>query len=35
MVATTTGKGWLDAGSLSAFEYTVEGDSAIVSMQYS
>jgi uncharacterized membrane protein len=35
LVATTTGRGWLDAGSLSAFEYIAGGDSAIVSMQYS
>ena len=35
LVATTTGRGWLDPGSLSAFEYIAEGDSAIVSMQYS
>ncbi|GAB3324768.1 alpha/beta-hydrolase family protein [Geodermatophilus aquaeductus] len=34
-VATTTGRGWLDAGSLSAFEYIAGGDSALVSMQYS
>jgi uncharacterized membrane protein len=35
LVATTTGRGWLDAGSLSAFEYIARGDSALVSMQYS
>ncbi|SEO61886.1 alpha/beta hydrolase [Trujillonella endophytica] len=35
LVATTTGRGWLDAGSLSAFEYIAGGDSAVVAMQYS
>jgi uncharacterized membrane protein len=35
LVATTTGSGWLDAGTLSAFEYVAAGDSAVVSMQYS
>jgi uncharacterized membrane protein len=35
LVATSTGRGWLDPGSLSAFEYVAGGDSAIVSMQYS
>jgi uncharacterized membrane protein len=35
LVATTTGRGWLDAGALSAFEYIAGGDSALVSMQYS
>ena len=35
VVATTTGRGWLDAGSLSAFEYIAAGDSAVVAMQYS
>jgi uncharacterized membrane protein len=35
MVATTTGRGWLDAGSLSAYEYIAAGNSAIVAMQYS
>jgi uncharacterized membrane protein len=35
LVATTTGRGWLDAGSLSAFEYIARGDSALVSIQYS
>jgi uncharacterized membrane protein len=35
VVATTTGSGWLDAGSLSAFEYMAGGDSAVVAMQYS
>ncbi|MFW3170955.1 alpha/beta hydrolase [Geodermatophilus sp. CPCC 206100] len=35
LVATTTGRGWLDAGSLTAFEYLAGGDSAVVAMQYS
>ncbi len=35
LVATTTGRGWLDAGTLSAFEYIAEGDTALVAMQYS
>jgi uncharacterized membrane protein len=35
LVATTTGRGWLDAGSMTAFEYVADGDSAIVAMQYS
>lgn len=35
LVATTTGQGWLDAGSMAAFEYIAAGDSAIVAMQYS
>ncbi|NEK57992.1 hypothetical protein GCU56_08920 [Geodermatophilus sabuli] len=35
MVATTTGRGWLDAGSLAAFEYIAAGNSAVVAMQYS
>jgi uncharacterized membrane protein len=35
LVATTTGSGWLDAGTLSAFEYIAGGDSALVAMQYS
>ena len=35
LVATTTGRGWLDAGTLSAFEYIAGGDSALVAMQYS
>jgi uncharacterized membrane protein len=35
LVATTTGTGWLDEGSVGAFEYIAAGDSAIVSMQYS
>ncbi|MFP4233420.1 MAG: alpha/beta hydrolase [Nitriliruptoraceae bacterium] len=35
MVATTTGTGWLDPGTMAAFEYLAEGDSAIITMQYS
>ncbi|WP_201440408.1 alpha/beta hydrolase [Saccharothrix sp. 6-C] len=35
LVATTTGRGWLDAGTMAAFEYIAGGDSAIVAMQYS
>jgi uncharacterized membrane protein len=35
LVATTTGRGWLDAGSMSALEYIAGGDSAMVAMQYS
>jgi uncharacterized membrane protein len=35
LVATTTGRGWLDAGALTSFEYIAGGDSAIVAMQYS
>lgn len=35
MVATSTGSGWLDPGSVDAFEYITGGDSAIVGMQYS
>jgi uncharacterized membrane protein len=35
LVATTTGRGWLDAGTMSAFEYIAGGDSAIVALQYS
>ena len=35
LVATTTGQGWLDAGSMAAFDYIAGGDSAIVAMQYS
>ena len=35
LVATTTGRGWLDAGALAAFEYIAGGDSAVVAMQYS
>jgi uncharacterized membrane protein len=35
LVATTTGTGWLDPGTMAAFEYLTEGDAAIVTMQYS
>jgi uncharacterized membrane protein len=35
LIATTTGRGWLDPGTMSAFEYIAGGDSAIVTMQYS
>ncbi|WP_448611876.1 alpha/beta hydrolase [Geodermatophilus sp. URMC 60] len=35
LAATTTGRGWLDAGSLAAFEYIAGGNSAVVAMQYS
>jgi uncharacterized membrane protein len=35
LVATTTGTGWLDPGSMDSFEYIARGDSAIVGMQYS
>jgi uncharacterized membrane protein len=35
LVATTTGTGWLDPGTMAAFEYLTDGDSAIVTMQYS
>ncbi|MGQ0577089.1 MAG: alpha/beta hydrolase [Pseudonocardia sp.] len=35
LVATSTGTGWLEPGSMAAFEYLSGGDSAIVSMQYS
>ena len=35
MVATTTGSGWVEPGSVDAFEYLANGDSAIVAMQYS
>jgi uncharacterized membrane protein len=35
LVATTTGSGWLDSGSIDSFEYLTGGDSAIVAMQYS
>jgi uncharacterized membrane protein len=35
LVATTTGTGWLDPGTMAAFEYLADGDSAIVTMQYS
>jgi uncharacterized membrane protein len=35
LVTTTTGTGWLDPGSMAAFEYIAGGDSAIVGLQYS
>jgi len=35
LVATTTGTGWLDPGTMAAFEYLTDGDAAIVTMQYS
>jgi uncharacterized membrane protein len=35
LVATTTGTGWLDPGTMAAFEHLADGDSAIVTMQYS
>jgi uncharacterized membrane protein len=35
LVATTTGTGWLDPGSMASFEYLTRGDSAVVTMQYS
>jgi uncharacterized membrane protein len=35
LVTTSTGTGWLDPGSMAAFEYLAAGDSAIVGMQYS
>ncbi|TVR35650.1 MAG: hypothetical protein EA388_06450 [Nitriliruptor sp.] len=35
LVATTTGTGWLDPGTMASFEYLTRGDSAIVTMQYS
>jgi uncharacterized membrane protein len=35
LVTTTTGTGWLDPGSMAAFEYVAGGDSAIVGLQYS
>ncbi len=35
MVATTTGTGWVDPGSVDTFEYLTGGDSATVAMQYS
>lgn len=34
-VATTTGTGWINEAEASALEYMVNGDTAIVSMQYS
>jgi uncharacterized membrane protein len=35
VVATTTGTGWLEPGTMASFEHIAGGDSAIVSMQYS
>ncbi len=35
LVVTTTGTGWVEPSSATSFEYLSEGDSAIVSMQYS
>jgi uncharacterized membrane protein len=35
LVATTTGTGWLDPGTMASFEYLTRGESAIVTMQYS
>ncbi|KHL18991.1 UNVERIFIED_CONTAM: membrane protein [Mumia flava] len=35
LVVTTTGSGWVEEGSASAFEYLSGGDSAIVGIQYS
>jgi uncharacterized membrane protein len=35
LVATTTGSGFLEPSSVDSFEYLTNGDSAIVSMQYS
>lgn len=35
MIATTTGSGWVSPGGVDSFEYLVDGDSAIVAMQYS
>lgn len=35
LVVTTTGTGWVEPSAVSAFEYLSDGDSAIVSMQYS
>jgi uncharacterized membrane protein len=35
LVATTTGTGWLDPGTMAAFEYLSGGDSSIITMQYS
>jgi uncharacterized membrane protein len=34
-VVTTTGTGWVDPAASSALEYAVDGDSAMVAMQYS
>jgi uncharacterized membrane protein len=35
LVATTTGTGWVDPGSVDSFEYIAGGDTAVVAMQYS
>ena len=35
MVATTTGRGWVDPASVDTFEYLTGGDTATVTMQYS
>ena len=35
LVVTTTGTGWVEPSSATAFEYLSDGDSAIVGMQYS
>lgn len=35
MVATTTGRGWVDPGSVDTFEYLTGGDSGSIAMQYS
>jgi uncharacterized membrane protein len=35
LVVTTTGTGWVEPSSATSFEYLSDGDSAIVSMQYS
>ena len=35
MVATTTGSGWVDPGSVDTFEYLTGGDAASIAMQYS
>jgi len=35
LVFTTTGSGWIDPASADTFEYLSDGDSAIVSIQYS
>jgi uncharacterized membrane protein len=35
VVATTTGTGWMPAGTIDAYEHVTGGDSAIVTMQYS
>jgi uncharacterized membrane protein len=35
LVATTTGTGWLEPGTMASFEHVSMGDTAIVAMQYS